>query len=238
MKKRIQLFTLFTFLVFASQGCIGTLTGENGNGNLVSEERNIEGFHQLKCSGGFDVELIKSTNKTIKVITDENLLDNVETYVRAGTLHVKSRNIGNASELSLKIHYENLDKISSSGAVEIHSDDVMEAENLDIKSSGASEINLSLDVRKIDLNYSGASKTSLSGKAEDFVYKGSGASKLKAYDLEADHAKIKLSGAGSARIFARKSLSASVSGAGNVYYKGNPEKLQTNMSGAGNIRSK
>lgn len=236
MKIRTQLLVLLALFAFTTQGCISSLTGERGNGNIVTEERAIGSFDRMELSGGFDVELVKSNDKTLMLTTDNNLMDNVETYVRGGTLHVKSRNVGKATEMRLEINYQEIKHISTSGAVDIRSEDILEADDLSIESSGASELFLTLKTNQVRFDFSGASETELSGSTTELVFEGSGACELKAFDLKADRAKIEISGAGSAQVNVSDKLEASVSGAGNVYYRGNPDNIQTDISGAGNIR--
>lgn len=236
MYKRIQAIIIISVLSLTLHGCVSSLTGERGNGNVVTEERNIGTYTELKLSGGFDVELIHSEQKTLKITTDENLLDNVETYVRSGILHVKTRNVGNATEMKLSIHYKDIESISSSGAVEIRTREALEADELRFKSSGASEAYLQLDVGTVYFDFSGASETELSGEADKLVFEGSGACELNAYALEAEIAEIEISGAGEARVNVTKELNASVSGAGNVFYRGNPDRIRENVSGAGSIQ--
>lgn len=237
MHKRIRAIAMITVLSLSLQGCVSVLTGERGNGNIVSEERSIGAFNGIELSGGFDVELTHSGQKTLKITTDENLLDNIETYVRNDVLHVNSRDVGNATEMKLVIHYEDIEHITSSGAVEIRTRETLVADEFGFESSGASEAYLQLDVGTVYFDFSGASETEIIGKAEKLVFEDSGACELKAYELETGMAEIEISGAGEARVNVSQELSASVSGAGNVYYRGNPERIRENVSGAGGIHS-
>ncbi len=232
---KIKTLALLAFVFITAHGCVSVLTGERGNGNVVTEERSIGAFHEMELSGGFDVELVKSNKQVVKITTDDNLMDNVETYVRGETLHVKSRNIGEASELVVVIHYRDLDNISTSGAIEIRSQETLEADKLSIEASGASEVYLDLDVEHVSFDLSGASEIELTGSAEEIIFDGSGACELRAYDLSAKKAEIQISGAGKANVNASKSLNASASGAGDIHYRGRPEQIQTNVSGAGSI---
>jgi hypothetical protein len=52
-------------------------------------------------------------------------------------------------------------------------------------------------------------------------------------DLVAREAVIEISGAGDVHVHATESLTASVSGAGDVIYTGDPEEVNKDVSGAG-----
>ena len=84
------------------------------------------------------------------------------------------------------------------------------------------------------MEMSGASETTLRGKAENFDIELSGASDLQAEKLKTKHTSVDISGAGNAKVFAKKTLKVEVSGAGSVKYKGNP-KITKDISGAGSV---
>jgi len=62
----------------------------------------------------------------------------------------------------------------------------------------------------------------------------SGFGEFKGPDLETQQADVRITGAGSATVWAVNELNASISGAGNVSYYGDPKAVK-HVSGAGNI---
>jgi hypothetical protein len=89
---------------------------------------------------------------------------------------------------------------------------------------------------EIKTKISGAGDVTLKGTAQLLDAAVSGAGDLKASNLEADKVKAKVSGAGNAKIFAKQSIDADVSGAGDIIYKGNPAERNVNISGSGSVR--
>jgi hypothetical protein len=63
----------------------------------------------------------------------------------------------------------------------------------------------------------------------------SGAGDVDFTQLVARDAIVEISGADDIRVHATESLSASVSGAGDVTYTGDPSDVQTDVSGAGDV---
>jgi hypothetical protein len=90
----------------------------------------------------------------------------------------------------------------------------------------------------LELDCSGASNLYLSGFAEEMTFESSGASELHAYDLETHHCDLDISGASEAQVYAVKSLSVSASGASDVYYKGDPERISQHVSGASSLHQR
>jgi hypothetical protein len=64
----------------------------------------------------------------------------------------------------------------------------------------------------------------------------SGAGDVRLDQLVAREAKVEVSGAGSVHVHATDSLTASVSGVGDVVYSGRPEDVQKDVSGVGDVR--
>jgi hypothetical protein len=64
----------------------------------------------------------------------------------------------------------------------------------------------------------------------------SGAGDVRLERLVAQEAEVEVSGAGSVHVHATDSLTASVSGVGDVVYSGRPEDVQEEVSGVGEVR--
>ncbi len=62
----------------------------------------------------------------------------------------------------------------------------------------------------------------------------SGSGDYDGIGLAVDEASIRISGSGGAKVWAESKLNASVSGSGDVYYKGNPT-IDQRIDGAGKI---
>ncbi len=233
MKKSVLFIAILFSLSYA--GCINALTGERGNGNVIKEERSISSFDAIDASGGLTINLVRNDSKTIEVTADENLMDNIETYVRGGTLHIDTKNISNSTKLEVLVNYQDVEFFDLSGAVDVYCEDVIEQNSLNVDASGASEMELNLRVNKLSIDVSGAGDIRLEGKADEMVFEGSGASSLRAENLETKITHVDISGAGDARVNASEELKASVSGAGSIRYTGNPESIKTSVSGAGSV---
>jgi len=76
----------------------------------------------------------------------------------------------------------------------------------------------------------------LYGSAESAELDLSGASHFDGYDLEVDYYNVDVSGASHAKIYVNKELSAEVSGAASLKYKGEPTIKEHDVSGAGSMK--
>lgn len=219
-------------LAFSFYSCVNSV---DGDGNVITEQRSIDSFDKIDISGHFKVFINQGNTEKLELEADNNLIDLIETETKSNTLYIKSKKpIGDAESLKLYISVKNITEIDISGAVELNSKGTIEAENLEIDISGAADINIGVDVISLSMEMSGASETTLRGKAENFDIELSGASDLQAEKLKTKHTSVDISGAGNAKVFAKKTLKVEVSGAGSVKYKGNP-KITKDISGAGSV---
>jgi carbon monoxide dehydrogenase subunit G len=106
---------------------------------------------------------------------------------------------------------------------------------MEMKGSGAIKIDMPLDVPALNVSMSGACTITLKGRSDSASVKASGASTYKAEDFQVNMYQISMSGAGTANIYVVDEMSVSMSGAGKLQYKGDPQKTHINISGAGSV---
>lgn len=212
----VILILLIVFLPFIAFIGVVFSRGEKGSGVRVSENRELEPFTALKVSGRAQLSVVCGDEQSVKVTTDDNLLDNVETKVSAGELTVGfSKSVASDTSLKVDIVVQELKKLRAYGASSISLAN-MKTDELGIKASGAAEIESSGTVEALDLRISGAGK-----------YRGA--------DLHAATAGVSISGSGNASVYADKKLAVKISGAGIVRCTGKPETVEKHISGAGRV---
>jgi len=229
------LFILTIFLLAVFSGC--DVFGERGNGKTSSETRAVSTFNSIDVSGAFDVYITQGTVQSVIVETDENLQKFIKTKVEDNILHIETREpISHYTCMKIHLTVTELKKIDVSGAVDIRTENKLTVPDLSIDASGAADAKMDLAVQKLKIDCSGGSKLKFSGTAGEVRLDASGAVDLFAYDLVAESVYLEISGAGKAEINVTKILDAEISGAGSVRYKGSPEKVMENVSGAGSIK--
>jgi hypothetical protein len=230
----MQIKRIFLGLVIALtlNSCIDSI---DGNGEVVKKKRTISSFNKINISGGYEILINQGADELLEIEADENLLELIETEVTNNTLFISSKQpIGRSESLKLYVTTVNLIDIDVSGAIELSNKGTFKSEKLNIEVSGAADINLDVNIESLTMSMSGASETNLTGEADNFEIELSGAGELEAEKLKTRNTSIDISGAGSATVYAKKTLDVSVSGAASVKYKGSP-KVTQNISGAGSV---
>lgn len=209
---------------------------ERGNGNIETNNIELESFDEVKFGGGFDVTLEEAGKPGLKIVTDENLMDYIRAEVRGSQLHIYTTDpISSKKGVNLYLRYTDLSKIEVSGAVSMTNDGVLKSDELRLSLSGAGSVDMELEVEVLDMSLSGAGAVELKGAANEQYVKMSGAGGLDAFDLASKECEISISGVGGANVHVTERLKASVSGIGSISYSGNPEDVTSNVSGLGSI---
>lgn len=223
--------------------CITTVNAQRnkkvkGNGNVVTIERNTGDYDGIQVGGFYEVELIEGSEGKITLEGEDNILEYVETKVRAGSLTIKSVNNMNlkpTEKVTIKVPVQRIDNIRLSGSGKVIGKKTLDLDHLKIRTSGSRNLDLTMDSKNLSITTSGSSRIKLRGNSGNLDVTTSGSSIINAYELEAEKAKIVLSGSSRVRVTVNKDIDARVSGSGNIRYKGNPEKVNTKTSGSGKV---
>lgn len=228
-------FILLVFIASLFSSCVGV----KGNGNVESTNRQVASFTGLSVSGALTVFVMQGEEQSVKLTADANLLPLIDTKVIGGTLHISTkRGVSNYEKLNVYIVVPQLSSVDLSGACSLSSKGKLRADNMEIETSGASDVNMELECEDLELDLSGASNITLKGSAENVEIDASGASSVKAYSLVSERADIDVSGSSGVRITVQNQINAKASGASSVNFKGNPKEVKQSKSGAASINSK
>jgi hypothetical protein len=208
---------LLTGLLLSNLGCSRIFMGIPGSGIAATENRDVEPFDKIEISGFGTVEVVFGDEHSLKVTTDDNLLEYVKTVVKDGTLQISIReNINPDVPLTFNVVTNDLNTVDISGAANL----IVRSAQLDSLVIGAS----------------GACRMTADGTVDRLEVGVSGSGKIDADKLLAKKVKISISGAGKANVHASESLDASVSGAGLIQCSGDPADVSQSVSGVGRIQ--
>jgi len=234
-----KLFFSFVFLFFSI-----VLFAQKVVNDLNAEVRQIGSFHAVSISNAFDVIITQSGQEALAVsATHKDDIQHIKTEVSNGTLKIwfddKKKFWPKNRKLKAYISVKTLDAIKVSGASGIKIDGELTAADMKLELSGASDMDGKLIISgKLNAHLSGASDVEISGSANEVTIDASGASDVKAFDFKTNNCSIDASGACTVRITVDKELSAKLSGASSVSYKGSGMIKDIKTSGASSVSRK
>ncbi|MBS1682794.1 MAG: DUF2807 domain-containing protein [Bacteroidetes bacterium] len=204
-----------------------------------SETRALKSFHSIKVSHAIDVYLKKGDKESARVEVTGGDVKDVVTEVTENTLRVKARDShGFFSRLDAKVYvtYVSLEKISAGSASSVFSDGAIKANNLDIGASSAASVEISVDATSMMVDVSSAGDVVLEGKAPKLEVEVSSGGEVDAYRLECETVVVRSSSGGDAKVSVSKDLDAHASSGGDIRYRGNPVRTNTNSSSGGSVK--
>lgn len=238
--KRISLFCLSLLIGFTASAQWGKKI--RGNGEMVTEERQLGPYDEVSVSGWFDVELTEGNEGDLTLYGEENLLEYLETEVKGGKLTIKTRlgyrlqpSSWKSGGIKITVPVEDINALSMSGSGDIRGKTRLRAEHMELGMSGSGDMQLSVDAGSMEVTLSGSGDIELQGTCGTLEVRVSGSGDVSAYGLEAREVDAMVSGSADIQVMATESLKARVSGSGDITYRGNPGKIDTKTSGSGDV---
>ncbi len=212
-----------------------------GNGNVVTVERSVGDYDAVALAGWFDVELVAGDEGELTLKGESNLLEYIKTEVKNGKLIVKVEKGVNLkpsnwnSGIYITVPVETINSVTLSGSGDIVGKTTLKSDNFDTRISGSGDITLAIEAENVEATLSGSGDINLEGRATNLDIQVSGSGDIKAYELEAEFATVQVSGSADVKVTVNQSIDARVSGSGDISYRGNPKKIKSKSSGAGDI---
>ena len=242
----IKLITLITKFIIAAimallfSSCVHSFNlGDKikGNGNITTETRVVnQDFKNIEVSHGIRVIVQQSNNKSITVEVDDNLQQHIITKIENGVLKIEADESYNTSETPVvNVKMPIINGLETSSGSEITSSGVLITENINVKSSSGSQINISVEADAIKLESTSGSHIEASGKALKLETSSSSGSKIEAKNLMTNEVISESASGSSTSVFPILKLQAKASSGSNISYHKIPKTLSKKESSGGSI---
>jgi hypothetical protein len=210
--KKILIISLVGILVFSSCNWHKI----RGNGSIKTETRDVAAFENVKCDGGYDVQINCQEKQSLTIETDENLLSRIKTEVHNNTLHIDTKGILFPTDgIRITISVPNITEFTANGSTD-------------------GDIN-NINNNTLEIGINGSGKLHLNGKSGTVKINTSGSSKIDATSLISEDSDIQINGSGNIQVYAANSVSVQINGSGTVKYKGEPKSVNQQINGSGKI---
>ena len=189
-----------------------------GSGILREEVRDLPSFTAIELSQGFIAEVSAGfAEQQVHLIADDNLLEEITTEVRGGTLIVELPDVNPLdATLRLRIAIASLNSVACSGGSQV-------------KATGVA-------VEQMQVALSGGSRTELSGSCGGLSLQASGGSQLLARGFDCETGKLELSGGSQAEVKLNGALDVTASGGSEVRVWGHPQTTEQLSGGSRIVR--
>lgn len=219
MRKILKKITtsLLLLLLFTFTGCFRGIVW--GNGNRVTQERNINSFRGVRADFIGDIYIKQGTDHYVTITGDSNLLELIVMEVKNDQLIIDStKNYTTKKGIDLEITVPDLDTVRVNGVCDIEMVD--------------------FETKQLKLVTAGVGSIKASGRVEVLTAEVHGVGDLELKDLIGDDVTALVDGVGSIDVYANKTLDLRVNGVGDINYYGDAVLTFMEDDGVGSIRKK
>lgn len=219
-------------------GCNAFADQVKGSGNVISKERKIEPFTQLKINGVFNVMITQGEKESLTIEADDNLVDLVETVNEGSVLIIKQKKESNfkPTKFNIYITIKDLVKLETSSVGNIVTKSQLNLKNFDLSSSCVGNIVFDINCEKFTADIQSVGDLNMKGKTNESIIKNSSVGNINAIDFISDILVLDNNGVGDVEVYAEKEITLLSNGVGNVNYKGNAIVKSIKNKGVGKVR--
>jgi hypothetical protein len=215
----------------------GPVAGLQGSGNVKFQSRDVHDFDRVELAGIGTLNITQGTTEALTVRAEDNLLPKLESVVQRGTLTlapVPGANLRPTKPIVFDLTVKGLHGIDVAGSGDVRASGLT-ADQLVLGMSGSGSMNTSrINAGTLTVQVSGSGDVTVSGQASRQMVTVSGSGMYTARDLSSQQAVVSVSGSGSSALNVSDSLTAIISGSGDVTYLGTPA-VQRRITGSGSL---
>jgi len=231
--------TLKSLFILTIALFIGMSTVIAGNSD-ETQIRKVENFNAIKVSTGIDLYLTMGSSEEVKIVADDDIIDDLKTEVKDGTLHIYVKqnnwfNWGGNKTRKAYVTVSELVALHASSGSDVKSENTIKGESLAVKASSGSDVELDVFYKNLSVDTSSGSDAKISGRVKTFEAESSSGSDIKAEGLEAKIGKLKASSGSDITATITDELYARASSGSDIKYYGNPQIRDTDESSGGDV---
>lgn len=206
-------------------------SGIKGNGQILTEERQVPAFTKINIKNRIIVKYKQDSIHKLIIKTDSNLIKIVKTEVKDGTLNIyTSKGYSVKNNILVEISSNKINFIDLSQGSEFTGLNKITGNTFTLKASSGSKVNVDINFASVKSKISSGCIIDLSGNAKNLELKSSSGSILKANSLLVDNCFITSSSGSICKINVSKGLSVNASSGSIVKYSGNPDMKEIDIS--------
>jgi len=242
MKTKLFLFILLGFGLFSckKENCFDCI---KSTGKIITQERNLKSFNSVFVEDKIDVYITQDSIFKVEVEAGQNLQSLIKTEVEGETLRIMNNNKcnwvrGYKHSIKVFIHAPYFKYIENAGVGTTESLNTISQNELSIKTSNSGDLKLKVNTDKMMISSHGNGDVYITGTTIKLESSCVGTNFLYANDLIiSNYAYVYTASIGNSYVTAPDNglMDVQIARDGNVYYKGNPSKINLSRIGKGDL---
>ena len=211
-------------------------------GVQTTQEREVDDFHSIELYNNVNLVLSQGNSFQIKVEGGKNILSAIKTEVKDSTLIIRNTMTCNwvrsyKREITVYATVPSLREIRYEGSGDVENTEQLVLDSLYVNiRGGAGSFNLNLNVDKLSLSlHYGTTDIHVKGESRITTIVSGSYGPFYCNDLISNIVYISSGGSNDCYIHAAHVLEAKIFSLGNIYYTGNPFRVESTIEGSGKL---
>lgn len=247
MKKLTPKVILIAFLislssVAANASTLVSVKAKTKTKTAFVQSQSIPKFSGINIGGPFNVVVRIGQKEEVRMEGDKEVISRIETKVENSILKIgfKDRKRGwnwsseGGDRVKIFVTVRTLKSLAVAGSGRATVEGTLRGESFSSVVSGSGSLTVDAAVKSFTGTISGSGSITAGGSAGASEITISGSGNFRGKDFKTGSAEVRVSGSGSATVYAENHLEAILSGSGNIRYSGNPH-VDVTKSGSGSI---
>ncbi len=203
----------------------------------------VDDFDELIFGLPGRLYLTQGDTEKVEIDCSDDQFDEIEIENRGGRLYIRNRDSNRwgwrgfrGGDITVYVTMKDIRRLDVSGSGDLIGENTFVTGDLDVALSGSGSLSIDVEGDDMAFRISGSGNMEIAGQADEVDAKISGSGKIRADDLRATVLDASISGSGSIYMTVEEEIYSNISGSGNVYYKGDPDRVRSNASGSGKTR--
>ena len=211
----------------------------DGTGSIVTKTISVTDFNSINLAIAASVTITQGATQQVEVTGQDNVINGIETSVSNGLWIIEFDECYNYTSLAINITVPDLTKVttSASGTVVVNNfTGQSNSFNVSITGSGDITLNEFDGITDLTAKIPGSGDVTANAdiSIQNLSVNISGSGKYNGFSISSDDCTAKISGSGKIETTVQNNLNVTISGSGDVYYKGSPTITQK-ITGSGKI---
>lgn len=235
MKNKL-LFLPLLVLAFGLTSCRDIFCVD-ADGPMDTQEFPVDQFTGVQLEVPAIVTIEKGSTYSVTVTANEEVQERLQIQRKSNNrLEIKLPGcVRHMDDIRIHLVTPEFDYVSISGSGSVTTLDTFDVQDVDLRISGSGDITYWAHAASIESKISGSGDILIEGETNRQEVRISGSGSYFGFPLRSNEADIHISGSGKTEVAVADKLEVDISGSGDVFYKGDPEIIDVNISGSGNV---
>ncbi len=237
MMRNYLLFAILTGIIFTYNACKKETSCTIGNGDVVQEQRELDTFKEVSIIGAFTTTIYQGQNSTVDFFAESNIIPLIRTDVSNLQLRIILQDgscYSTNQAVAVSVNSPDYEQINIDGSGNVNANN-LNLDELTFNLNGSGNLSTIIALQKLTLNLTGSGNANIVGNGNQGDYTLSGSGNIYASNFLQDTVYVSNSGSGDVHINVSALLDVTITGSGNVYYKGDPPTIHQNITGSGQL---